>query len=155
MLNKKILNFLVIILLTTITFSWTFFIFHIPFNLNLVLSVIILRILASIFIFKDYSLSWSKSTQKTFLIKSIVYIIPFLLYTPYYHGEYRFAFLSSELFAYLFSINFLMYAYHYYVNRSTSIKTKQVVIYGAGKAGLKLEEEFKNSEYRVTCKLNH
>jgi len=43
----------------------------------------------------------------------------------------------------------LMYAYHYYVNRSTSIKTKQVVIYGAGKAGLKLEEEFKNSEYKV------
>jgi len=149
MLNKKILNFVVIILLSFITFGWTFFIFHIPFDLNLVLSVIVLRILASIFIFKDYSLSWSKSTQKTFLLKSIVYIVPFILYAPYYHGEFRLSFLSSELFIYLFSINFLMYAYHYYINRSTSIKTKQVVIYGAGKAGLKLEEEFKNSEYKV------
>jgi len=148
-INKKILNFVVIILLTTITFSWTFFIFHIPFSLELVLSVIGLRILSSIVIFKDSSLSWSKATQKTFLLKSIVYIIPFLLYSPYYHGEYRFAFLSSELFVYMFSINFLLYSYHYYINRSTSIKTKQVVIYGAGKAGLKLEEEFKNSEYKV------
>ena len=148
--NKKILNFLVIIGLTFITFSWTFFIFHIPFSLELVLSVIVLRILSSIFIFKDYSLSWSKSTQKTFLIKSIVYIVPFMLYMPYYHGEFRFAFLMSELYIYLFFINFLMYAYHYYINRSDIEKTKQVIIYGAGKAGLKLEEEFRNSEYQVS-----
>jgi len=147
--NKKILNFIVIILLTFITFNWTFFIFHIPFNANLVLSVIVFRILSSLFIFKDYSLSWSKVTQKTFLLKSVVFIVPFLLYAIYYHGVFRFAFLSSELFVYLFSINFLMYGYHYYINRSTSIKTKKVVIYGAGKAGLKLEEEFKNSKYKV------
>ncbi len=149
MLNKRILNFVVIILLTTITFSWTFFIFHMPFSFELVLSVIVLRVLASIFIFKDYSLSWSKATQKTFLLKSIVYVIPFILYSFYYYGEYKFAFLSSELFVYLFSINFLMYIYYYYVNHSRVLKTKQVVIYGAGKAGLKLEEEFKNSEYKI------
>ena len=149
MLNKKILNFVVIILLTFMTFSWTFHIFHLPFSPELVFSVIIIRILASVFIFKDYSLSWSKATQKTFLLKSIVYMIAFLVYTSYYYGEYSFAFLSSELFVYLFSINFLMFVYHYYINRSTSIKTKQVVIYGAGKAGLKLEEEFRNSEYKV------
>ncbi|MEA3290672.1 MAG: nucleoside-diphosphate sugar epimerase/dehydratase, partial [Campylobacterota bacterium] len=98
---------------------------------------------------KDYSLSWSKVTQKTFLIKSIVYIAPFILYMPYYHGEYRFAFLMSELFIYLFSINFLMYSYNYYINRSQVEKTKEVVIYGAGKAGIKLESEFINSEYQV------
>jgi FlaA1/EpsC-like NDP-sugar epimerase len=149
LINKKILNFIVIIFLTFITFSWTFFIFHIPFSLELVLSVIGLRVLSSIFIFKDYSLSWSKATQKTFLMKSVVYIIPFLVYAPFYHGEYRFAFLSSELFIYMFSINFLMYLYYYYVNRGRLKKTKNVVIYGAGKAGLKLEEEFEKSEYKV------
>ena len=148
-IDKKILNFIVIITLSLFTFWWTFFIFHIDFDIKLVLSVISLRILASLLIFKDYSLSWSKATQKTFLLKSIVYIVPFLLYMPYYHGVYRFAFLASELFLYLFSINFLMYAYYYYHNRSKNPKTKQVVIYGAGKAGLKLEEEFKNSEYKV------
>ena len=148
-INKKVLNYIVIIFLTTFSVSWTFFIFHVSFDFNFVISIIILRVLASTFIFKDYSLSWSKATQKTFLIKSIVYIIPFLLYAPYYYGEYRFAFLASELFLYIFSINFLMYLYYYLVNRNTVKKTKRVVIYGAGKAGIKLEEEFINSEYKI------
>ena len=148
-LDKRILNFLVIVILTFGTFWWTFFIFHMQFELNIVLSVIVIRMLASLLIFKDYSLSWSKATQKTFLIKSFVYIVPFLLYMPYYHGEFRFAFLASELFLYIFTINFLMYFYYFIINRSKVQKTKQVVIYGAGKAGMKLEEEFLNSEYKV------
>ncbi|MGK0255647.1 MAG: UDP-N-acetyl-D-glucosamine 4,6-dehydratase [Arcobacteraceae bacterium] len=148
-IDKKILNFIVIIALTTLTFGWTFFIFHLSFDVQIVVSVIILRMLASIFIFKDYSLSWSKVTQKTFLLKSVVYIVPFLLYAPYYHGEFRFALLASELFLYIFSINFVMYSYYYLVNRNTVTKTKQVVIYGAGKAGIKLDEEFTNSEYKI------
>jgi len=148
-LDKRILNFLVIIGLSFVTFWWTFFIFHLDFDITLVLSVITLRSLSSFFIFKDYSLSWSKATQKTFLIKSFVYIVPFILYAPYYHGEFRFAFLASELFLYIFSINFLMYFYYFLINRNRTTKTKQVVIYGAGKAGVKLDEEFRNSEYRV------
>ncbi len=148
-LDKRILNFLVIILLTFITLWWTFFIFHLPFDLNLVISLIVIRMVASISIFKDYSLSWSKATQKTFLMKSFVYIVPFILYAPYYYGEYRLAFLTSELFLYIFSINFAMYFYYYIINRSKILKTKYVVVYGAGKAGLKLEEEFRNSEYKV------
>ena len=148
-IDKRVLNFLVIIVLTVITFSWTFFIFHLSFDIPLVVSIIIVRMIASSFILKDYSLSWSKATQKTFLIKSLVYIIPFLLYAPYYHGEVRFSLMASELFLYIFSINFIMYLYYYLINRNRVTKTKQVVIYGAGRAGLKLEEEFINSEYKI------
>lgn len=148
-LDKRILNFLVIIFLTFFTFSWTFFIFHKPFDLWLVISVIVLRIVFSIFLFKDYSLSWSKATQKTFILKSIVYIAPFFLYAPYFHGEVRFALMASELFFFVFSVNFLMYSYYFIVNRSKVQKTKRVIIFGAGKAGLKLEEEFRHSEYKV------
>jgi FlaA1/EpsC-like NDP-sugar epimerase len=115
-----------------------------------VVSVIILRIMASLFIFKDYSLSWSKATQKTFIIKSIVYIIAFCIYMPFFYGEYRFAFMASELAFYLFAINFAMYSYYYIINKNQVKKTKKAVIYGAGKAGLKLEEEFRNSKYKVT-----
>ena len=114
-----------------------------------ILSVMAVRILASYLILKDYSLSWSKSTQKTFLIKSIVYISAFFVYMPFLYGEVLFSFLMTELFVYLFGINFIMYAYYYYVNRSEIKKTKSVVIFGAGKAGIKLEEEFKNSVYKV------
>ncbi len=74
MLDKRILNFLVIIALTFSTFWWTFFIFHLPFELNLVLIVIGIRMVSSLAILKDYSLSWSKASQKTFLMKSFVYI---------------------------------------------------------------------------------
>jgi len=115
----------------------------------LVLSVIVSRILASIFILKDYSLSWSKVTQKTFLLKSIVNIVPFLFYSVYFHGYIRFAFLTSELFFYIFILNFIMYLYYYYINKNDIKKTKTVVIYGAGKAGIKLESEFRNSQYNV------
>ncbi|WP_345980692.1 nucleoside-diphosphate sugar epimerase/dehydratase [Sulfurimonas sp. HSL3-2] len=147
--DKRILNFIVIITLTFITFAWTFFIFHMPFNINVVLIVLGVRVLASLLIFKDYSLSWSKATQKTFLLKSLVYIAAFSIYLPVLYGKVRFAFLASELFLYLFSINFAMYLYYYLVNKSQISKSKTVVIYGAGKAGIKLEEEFSHSEYKV------
>lgn len=148
-LDKRILNFIVIIALTIITFSWTFFIFKIPFELDVVFAVIFVRVLCSFLIFKDYSLSWSKSTQKTFLIKSIVYIVAFCVYMPFYYGKIRIAFMVSELAFYLFAINFSMYAYYYLLNRGKIQKTKNVVIYGAGKAGIKLEEEFEQSSYKV------
>ena len=42
-----------------------------------------------------------------------------------------------------------MYLYYYLVNRSHIIKDKSLVVYGAGKAGLKLEEEYRNSSYKI------
>lgn len=147
--DKRILNFLVIITLTFATFWWTFFIFHIPFDFKVVISVIFVRMLASVFIFNDYSLSWSKASQKSFIIKSMVYIAAFVVYMPFFYGKVRFSFLASELFLYLFSINFIMYMYYYIINKSRVIKTKSVVIYGAGRAGIKLESEFIDTQYRV------
>jgi len=148
-IDKRILNFLVIIFLSLITFAWTFKVYHQPFQTNVVLTVIIIRLLSSIFIFKDYSLAWSKASQKTFLIKSTVYLAAFAMYMPIFYGKVAIHFFISELFVYLFAINFLMYCYHYYWNTYKILKTKQVVIYGAGRAGLKLEEEFNLTEYKV------
>ena len=148
-IDKRLLNITIIILLTYTTFVWTFWIFHQPFLLHVVLLVSVVRIVASLLIFKDYSLSWSKITQKTFLIKSVVYLCAFAVYMPYFYGEIYISLFVSELFMYLFCMNFLMYGYYYFINKSTVVKTKDVVIYGAGKAGLKLEKELATSEYRV------
>ena len=150
-LDKRVLNLFVIVILTFITFTWTFWIFHKPFELYAVLLVILVRILASIFIFEDYSLSWSKATQKTFLIKSLVYIIAFIIYMPFLYGKVRIAGMLSELAFYLFAINLIMYAYTIFINRSRVKKDKSLVIYGAGRAGLKLEEEYRNSKYKINC----
>lgn len=147
--NKQLLNYLIIIFLSLSTFSWTFWIFHEPFASETVLIVITVRLIASTLIYKDYTLSWSKITPKTFLIKSIVYFSAFAIYMPLFYTKMYLYFFISELFTYLFCINFLMYGYYYYINRSNVEKTKEVVIYGAGRAGLKLEEEFRNSQYRL------
>jgi FlaA1/EpsC-like NDP-sugar epimerase len=105
--------------------------------------------LASLLLFSDYSLSWSKASQSTYLIKSFVYIAAFFVYAPLFYGKVRFALMASELFFYLFAINFAVYFYYYLVNKNYVKKTKTVVIYGAGKAGTKLKSEFDNTEYKV------
>ncbi|MDD3462298.1 MAG: nucleoside-diphosphate sugar epimerase/dehydratase [Sulfurospirillaceae bacterium] len=148
-MDKRILNIFVIFSLTVVTFAWTFWIFHLAINWQFIIVVIAVRILASILIFKDFSLSWSKVTQKTFLLKSLVYILAFCVYAPLYYGIFRLSFMLSELFLYLFAINFLMYFYYLLINRSRTHKDKTLVIYGAGKAGLKLEEEYRNSAYKI------
>lgn len=148
-IDKRILNFLVIIFLSIATCYWTFLIFHINFNKEIVSVIIVARAIASFLIYQDYSLSWSKSTQKTFLIKSVVYISAFFVYLPIYYTVIPISLMLSELFLYLFAINFCMYLYSFIVNKNRVKKTKNVVIYGAGKAGLKLEQELINSEYRV------
>lgn len=148
-LDKRILNFLVIAVVTLITFWWTFFIFHQKMIWEVVAFVLGVRILASIFLFKDYSLSWSKATTRSFLIKTVVYFAAFIVYLPFVYGKVRFALLASEAAFYLLFITFLMYVYSYIINRNTTYKDKTVVIYGAGKAGIKLEEEFRNSAFKV------
>lgn len=148
-IDKRILNFLVIITLTGVTFWWTFFIFHQDVIWEVVAFAAGIRILASVFIFKDYSLSWSKATTRTFLIKTVVYFVAFIVYAPFLYGKVRFALLASEAAFYLLAITFLMYIYSYIINRNTIYKNKIAVIYGAGKAGIKLEEEFRNSVFKV------
>jgi len=148
-IDKRILNILVIIILSYLTFYWTYWIFHETLQLDVVITVIFIRLFASFLIFKDFSLSWSKSTQKTFLIKSTVYLAAFMVYMPIYYGEIYVYFFLSELFVYLFAINLLMYTYYLYINKSSVKKTKNVVIYGAGAAGLQLQHEFKSGPYRI------
>ncbi len=147
--DKRLLNFLVIILLTIMTIWWTFFIFHKEFDFYLVMVIIFIRMIASFLIYNDYSLSWSKASPKTFLLKSVVYVSAFFTYVPIFYTYIEISFLVSELFLYMFSINSMVYLYYYFVNKSRVEKTKSVVIYGAGKAGLKLISEFSDSPYKV------
>ena len=95
-LDKRLLNFLVIIILSFFTFWCTGFVFHIPFSFEPFLVIVMARILASFLIFRDYSLSWSKATQKTFLIKAIVYCASFAAYVPFLYSEVRLAFLQKS-----------------------------------------------------------
>lgn len=149
MLDKRILNFVVIIVLSFLTFWWMSFIFYISFDFLAFSLIVFTRMVASFLIMRDYSLSWSKATQKTFLLKAIVYCTAFVVYVPILYAHIRLSFLLSELFLYLFSINFLMYSYYYFTNKSRNKKSKSIVIFGAGDAGMKLKGEYKNSKYKL------
>ena len=147
--DKRILNFAVIVTLTFISFWWTFFIFNMSFNIELIATILALRIISSLSIYKDYSLSWSKATQKTFLLKTIVVVIPLFISFVIFYKDIKIYFLLSEAITYLFALNLSLYTYYFYVNRSQISKSKSLVIYGAGKAGNKLEEEFKDTKYKM------
>ncbi len=149
MLDKRILNFIVIIALSSVTFSWTSFVFHYNFNWGVLFVIISSRIITSLLFFKDFSLSWSKATQKTFLIKSFVVAVPFIFYSFIFYRRIHISFLFNEAITYLVSISFLMYSYWIYVNRSNTPKRKRLVVYGAGRAGNKIEDEFRTTEYRI------
>ena len=148
-IDKRAANFLVIALLTFTTFIWTFFIFHWPLAWDLIVGVTAVRIVASYLIFQDYSLSWSKSTPKTFLIKTLVYTVAFFVYAPFFYGKVPLSLLLSELLLYIFVMSFAVYFYYFWINNSRVEKNKTMVIFGAGSAGVKLKEEFSDSEYKV------
>lgn len=148
--DKRILNLIAIIVFTFISFGWIFWVTHKTWNFMWapVWVIIAVRAAASLTLFQDYSLSWSRATQKTFLLKSIVYISAFAVYMPLFYKKIPISFLLSELFVFIFLMSLAMYSYYYWRNSGIT-KTKEVVIYGSGQAGLKIENEFRNSAYKV------
>ncbi|MBL3520906.1 UDP-N-acetylglucosamine 4,6-dehydratase (configuration-retaining) [Arcobacter lanthieri] len=116
-------------------------------------TIIITRIIFSFLLFDDYKLSWSKASTKTGLMKIILAVISFAIYTPilYYFYNVSFNILFIDLIFYTFITNILVYVYKYYHSIKGNKKTKRLVIYGAGKAGLQLQREFLNSEYKLVC----
>lgn len=51
-IDKRILNLMVIVILTFITFMWTFWIFHHEVEFDIIVTVIFIRVGASIFLLK-------------------------------------------------------------------------------------------------------
>ena len=145
---------------TVVTFVFSLFSLYIvslllglSLTLNIFAIVVCTRILASFIFFDDYKLSWSKASTKTGLMKIVLSIIAFSVYTPilYLGFTVPFNLLFIDLVFYTFTLNIFVYCYKYYYTTASNMKTKQLVIYGAGKAGLQLQREFLNSEFKVLC----
>ena len=123
------------------------------FTLTILLVVVGVRLLASFLLFDDYKLSWSKASTKTGLMKTVLALLAFAIYTPilYYFYSVPFNLLFIDVVFYTFMINILVYVYKYFYSIKGNKKTKSLVIYGAGKAGLQLQREFLSSEYKLIC----
>ncbi|MFY9072107.1 UDP-N-acetylglucosamine 4,6-dehydratase (configuration-retaining) [Aliarcobacter butzleri] len=151
--DKRFLGIIVNIIVSIFTFYLVTFLIHKEFSLLALSTIIITRILFSFLLFDDYKLSWSKASTKTGLMKIILALISFMIYMPilYYFYAVSFNLLFIDLIFYTFIINILVYVYKYYHSVGKNKKTKNLVIYGAGKAGLQLQREFLSSEYKLVC----
>lgn len=148
-LDKRALNFYVIILLSLLSVSWIFYIFKANICYAFLMTVIVLRCLFSLLLLRDYMASWRKSTQKTFLRKLYINIPVFVIVVIAFYGKLKFSLLFSEFLLYVFLINLSVYLYWYLTNRNSIEKTKQAIIYGAGSAGTKIAQELIATEYAV------
>ncbi|MFW2566634.1 UDP-N-acetylglucosamine 4,6-dehydratase (configuration-retaining) [Aliarcobacter butzleri] len=151
--DKRFLGILVTILISTFSLYLVAFLINKNISLIALSTIIVTRILFSFLLFDDYKLSWSKASTKTGLMKIILALISFMIYMPilYYFYAVSFNLLFIDLIFYTFIINILVYVYKYYHSIGKNKKTKNLVIYGAGKAGLQLQREFLSSEYKLIC----
>lgn len=152
-LDKRFLGVVVNIVVSIFSLYLVAFLLNIELSFTILVVVIGFRILASFLLFDDYKLSWSKASTKTGLMKIVLSTIAFLVYVPilYYFYSVPLNFLFIDLVFYTFMINILVYVYKYFYSMKGDKKTKTFVIYGAGKAGLQLQREFLNSEYKLIC----
>ncbi|WP_152057580.1 UDP-N-acetylglucosamine 4,6-dehydratase (configuration-retaining) [Aliarcobacter butzleri] len=151
--DKRFLGILVTIVISTFSLYLVAFLINKNISLIALSTIIITRTIFSFLLFDDYKLSWSKASTKTGLMKIILALISFLVYMPilYYTIKTSFNLLFIDLIFYTFIINILVYVYKYYHSVGKNKKTKNLVIYGAGKAGLQLQREFLSSEYKLIC----
>jgi len=149
--DKRFLNFVVITIISlfsiiTMGDLYADFIF----KLDLTLIIITTRMMISLTTFSDFKLSWSRASSKTGLIKTATGAISALIYAPILLflqlADLKFIFI--EVIFYLFLQNIVLYSYHSLITKG-SVKKYQAVIYGAGKAGVSIENELRSSEYKI------
>lgn len=151
--DKRFLGVVVNIAVSIFSLYLVAFLLNKELSFTILLVVIGFRILASFVLFDDYKLSWSKASTKTGLMKIVLALLAFAIYTPilYYFYMVPFNLLFIDVVFYTFMINILVYVYKYFYSIKGNKKTKSLVIYGAGKAGLQLQREFLSSEYKLIC----
>lgn len=151
--DKRFLGIIVTIVFSLFSLLSTTSLLNIDFSILVFLLIILSRVIASFLFFDDYKLSWSKASTKTGLMKILLSLVSFIVYLPilYFGFDIVFNILFIDMVFYTFALNIFVYSYKYYHTVERNNKTKTMVIYGAGKAGLQLQREFLNSEYKVVC----
>ncbi|QKF66503.1 NDP-sugar epimerase, putative UDP-GlcNAc-inverting 4,6-dehydratase FlaA1 [Arcobacter venerupis] len=151
--DKRFLGIIATLVISVFTFFLVTVLLAKELSIVALSIILFTRVICSFLFFDDYKLSWSKASTKTGLMKVILAIISFLIYMPilYYGFKFHFNIMFIDLIFYTFAVNILVYVYKYYHTVGKNKKTKKLVIYGAGKAGLQLQREFLNSEYHLVC----
>ena len=153
-LDKRILGVFAILFISVFSYVFAATLMRAEPRFDQLLVILVSRIILSFTIRKDYKLSWSLASTKSGIKKILLGIFAFGLYSPVF--MYKFSddkfilnLLIVELIIFLFSQNSVMYGYKYLASKPKFKKSKGVVIYGAGRAGLKLLTEFSDTDYGI------
>jgi len=153
--DKRLLGvFATLIITVTSFFSANLFIGIWPPHLNYLIFIFSMRIMLSFIIMDDYKLSWSSASAKSYLLKNIIGLIVFIITLPVFFIVFKkdmmvFRMIILELVFFLFIQNTVMLVYRHWLLRSKMVKVRRAVIYGGGKAGLKIMDEFNDTSYKV------
>ncbi|MDE4938426.1 nucleoside-diphosphate sugar epimerase/dehydratase, partial [Francisella tularensis] len=69
----------------------------------------------------------------------------------FFYGKVTFSWIFSEFLFDVFLIRLSVYFYWYLMTRGSVDKSKTAVIYGAGAAGTKIDQEHASAGYRIKC----
>ena len=144
-MNKIFLGVLVNIFLTSFTYIFTAFLLEYDYDLIVFLIILLPRIILPFLFFNDYKLSWSKASVWTAYLKFFINSISFAVYFVFFEIFYQvdLALLVFEYSNFLLMITISIYSYRYYKQGifNNNNNDKNIIIYGAGKAGIAVLKE--------------
>jgi UDP-N-acetylglucosamine 4,6-dehydratase len=152
--DKRLLGVLVTLLLSIASYFASIGFLGVEVHLNHLIFIFSMRIFFSFILVNDLRLSWSTAATKSYLLKTLVGVVVFIISLPVFfvifkHPAIILKMLTLELIFFLFLQNTLMLLYRFIHLRSKTPKTKTAVVYGGGKAGQKILEELNDTVYRV------
>lgn len=103
----------------------------------------------SFLFFNDYNLSWSKASVTTAYIKVILNTIALLLYFSIFRifeVEIPFSLIIFDFNVFLFLILSIIYTYRFIKISPNTLNKDKVIIYGAGRAGINIQNELFDSK---------
>ena len=136
-------------LLTFISYFYVSFLLNYQFNLNVFIIIFIVRQLVSFLSFNDYNLSWSKASILSGFIKYFSNTVSLLIYFSifrFWDIDVPLNLLLFEYSTFLILITVIIFTYKHVINYSIIYNKENVIIYGAGKAGINIQNELNNSK---------
>ena len=136
-------------ILSFFSFFYVSFLLDIKFNFYNYLIIFLSRQLTSFLLFNDFNLSWSKASVTTAYIKVILNTIALLFYFSIFkifEINIPFSLIIFEFNIFLFLILSIIYTYRFVNISSSFLNKKKVVIYGAGRAGINIQNELHDSK---------
>ncbi|PCJ59305.1 MAG: dTDP-glucose 4,6-dehydratase [Planctomycetota bacterium] len=150
-LDIRLLNLFVIVVLSFLSYVLANIILSSNLLIKPLIIMLVVRFTFSLLFLQDNKLSWSRASSRTGFNKIVLSFLGLIVYLPiveYFFNDIKWQLLVMDCVIYSYLMNCSIYGYRSIINWKRQ-KSKLCIIYGAGKAGIKLNAELSDSEYKV------